>query len=127
MKLAWTLVGSVVVALMVAGCGDSKSSEKTASTPPKQGAGNPLTAPVDYLGAVGAAHKQAAKTVDLTSLQQSVKAFQAGEDRLPSSLQEMVSEGYLPRIPAAPKGMEWVYQPQSGQIRVVSLPPLPGP
>jgi len=117
------------MALALAGCGDSspKAAEKSpADDGQKQGAGNPLTAPLDYIGAVGAAQRQAAKTIDLTSLTQAVQAFQAGEERLPKSLQELVSEGYLPRIPAPPKGMQWVYQPQSGQIRVVLLPVAPG-
>ncbi|MEI2731105.1 MAG: hypothetical protein V9G08_03700 [Dermatophilaceae bacterium] len=127
MKRCWMTLGAVVVSLTMAGCGDSKSktAEKTPAAPPQQGAGNPLTAPVDYLGAVGAAQRQAAKTVDLTSLTQAVQAFQAGEERLPKSLQELVTEGYLPRLPAPPKGMQWAYQPQSGQVRVVPLPAAP--
>ncbi len=121
-----------VLALSVAlvGCGrsDSEAGAKESAAEParQQGAGNPLTAPVDYLGAVGAAQRQAAKTVDLTSLTQAVRAFQAGEERLPKNLQELVTEGYLSRIPAPPKGTQWSYQPQSGQIRVVQLPPTPG-
>lgn len=120
-------MGLVLGVLALAGCGDSssKTAEKAPAGEPSQGAGNPLTAPVDYIGAVGAAQRQAAKTVDLTSLTQAVQAFQAGEERLPKNLQELVSEGYLPRIPAPPKGMQWTYQPQSGQVRVVPLPPLP--
>jgi hypothetical protein len=127
MKRCWTALGMVVGVLALAGCGDSspKTAEKSPAGGQQQGAGNPLTAPVDYIGAVGAAQRQAAKTVDLTSLTQGVQAFQAGEERLPKNLQELVSEGYLPRIPAPPKGMQWAYQPQSGQVRVVPLPPMP--
>lgn len=122
------LAGSLVVALL-AGCGESPrgSAAKPAATNASTGAGNPLTAPVDYLGAVGAAQKQAAKTIDLTSLQQAVQAFQAGEERLPRNLGELVSEGYLPRLPAPPRGMQWAYQPQSGQVRAVPAPQPPLP
>jgi hypothetical protein len=127
MKRCWTALGVVAGVLALAGCGDSSSdtAKKSPAGGQPQGAGNPLTAPVDYIGAVGAAQRQAAKTVDLTSLTQAVQAFQAGEERLPKNLQELVSEGYLPRIPAPPKGMQWSYQPQSGQVRVVALPPMP--
>jgi len=122
------IVGILVLALL-AGCGESPrgSAAKTPAT--NTGAGNPLTAPVDYLGAVGAAQKQAAKTIDQTSLQQAVQAFQAGEERLPRNLGELVSEGYLPRLPAPPRGMQWAYQPQSGQVRAIPAPqpPLPTP
>lgn len=129
MTRSWTALGFVMLSLVLTGCGDSKSktAEKAPAAPPQQGAGNPLTAPVDYLGAVGAAQRQAAKTVDLTSLTQAVKAFQAGEERSPKDLQELVSEGYLPRLPAPPKGMQWAYQPQSGQVRVVPAPAPPVP
>ncbi|MGE3312893.1 MAG: hypothetical protein AB7O66_23230 [Limisphaerales bacterium] len=127
---AWS-VPMVVAAMFLAGCGNSESTkaagkESSSENARPQGAGNPLTAPVDYIGAVGAAQRQAAKTVDLTSLNQAVQAFQAGEERLPKSLQELVTEGYLPRIPAAPKGTQWSYHPPTGQIRVVQLPPTPG-
>ena len=120
------MVGVAVVSAL-AGCGDSssKTAEKAPAGGQSSGAGNPLTAPVDYIGAVGAAQRQAAKTVDLTSLTQAVQAFQAGEERLPKNLQELVSEGYLPRLPAPPKGMQWAYQPQSGQVRVVPVPVAP--
>lgn len=127
MKRCWTGLGILILGL-AAGCGDSqsKSAKKEAAPAPATpgGAGNPLTAPVDYLGAVGAAQRQAATTVDLTSLRQAVQAFQAGEERLPKNLQELVSERYLPRLPSAPRGMQWAYQPGSGQVRAV---PIPGP
>lgn len=136
MKFPW-IATLGVLSVLWAGCGDSgsKSAKKEASpaaqepAAPRQGAGNPLTAPVDYLGAVGAAQRQAATTVDLTSLRQAVQAFQAGEERLPKNLQELVTEGYIPRLPSPPRGMQWAYQPGSGQVRAVPVPtppPVPG-
>lgn len=129
MKRCWMVLGSVGLVLLLAGCGpsNSKPADETPAAAQKQGAGNPLTAPVDYLGAVGAAQKQAARTVDMTSLTQAVRAFQAGEDRLPNTLQELVSEGYLPRLPAPPKGSQWAYQPQSGRVALVPAPAPPLP
>lgn len=62
------------------------------------------TAPVDYLGAVGAAQKQAQRFGDLNPVQQAVRTFKAGEDRMPANLQELVTEGYLPKLPVPPKG-----------------------
>lgn len=112
------------------GCGKppSGSNQAGSNAPAKSGGGaNPLTAPVDYLGAVGAAQKQAVKVVDLTTLQQAIQAFQAGEDRLPSSLQELVTEGYLPRLPATPAGMRFAYDAQRGQVRLVPAAPTSAP
>ena len=116
--LGW-LVMVALVAVAV-GCGEkSTTPAKPQEAPAKSGAGNPITAPVDYLGAVGAAQKQAVKTLDLTQVTQAIRAFEAGEERLPANLQELVSEGYLPRLPTAPKGMQFAYDSRSGQVRLV--------
>lgn len=128
---AWR-VGLLATALGMGwtGCGKppSASNQAGSNAPAKSGgAGNPLTAPVDYLGAVGSAQKQAAKVVDLTSLQQAIQAFQAGEDRLPSNLQELVSEGYLPRLPSPPSGTRFAYDSQRGQVRLVPATGAPAP
>ncbi len=114
--MAW-----VLLALLAAtGCGE-KTAKKAAPAATNggstTGAGNPLTAPVDYLGAVGAAQKQAQRFGDLTPVQQAVRAFQAGEERMPANLQELVTEGYLPKLPVPPKGFALVYDPRTGQVR----------
>jgi hypothetical protein len=118
------LLGGMAVlaaALGFAGCGEKSGTDgKNAS-----GAGNPITAPVDYLGAVGAAQKQAQRVADLTPVQQAVQAFQAGEDRLPATLQELVSEGYLARLPTPPRGAQLAYNPTTGQVKFVPAP-VPG-
>ncbi len=121
-KGAW--LGIVVLAGWLVGCGDSGSTAGKKEAGERQGAGNPITAPVDYLGAVGAAQRSSAATIDTTSLQKAVQAFQAGEDRLPADLQELVKEGYLPRLPEPPRGMRWAYQPSSGRVGAT---PIPGP
>jgi hypothetical protein len=81
--------------------------------------GNPITAPVDYLGAVAKAQKSAVKTVDLASLSQAIKLFQVGEERNPASLQELVTQGYLPKLPEPPAGMKFDYDPKTGQVSMV--------
>jgi hypothetical protein len=121
-KGAW--LGIVVLAGWLVGCGDSGSAAGKKEAGEQKGAGNPLTAPVDYLGAVGAAQRSSAATIDTTSLQKAVQAFQAGEDRLPADLQELVKEGYLPRLPEPPRGMRWAYQPSTGRVGAT---PIPGP
>lgn len=105
-----------LVALIPFGCG---KQEATTSAATNQASGNPITAPVDYLGAVGAAQKQAERVVDLANIQRGVQAFQAGEERLPTSLDELVKEGYFPKLPDAPKGMAYAYNPQTGRVTLV--------
>ncbi|MBI2947313.1 MAG: hypothetical protein HYY23_06685 [Verrucomicrobia bacterium] len=113
---------SVILAMAVslAGCGKKDAAPTAAkSTNPPSTSGNPLTAPVDYLGAVGKAQKLATKTVDLTSLNQAIRQFHAGEDRFPKDLNELVAEGYLPRLPAAPPGTRLEYNAARGEVRLL--------
>jgi hypothetical protein len=109
---------SLVVALVVAGCGES--SKPAAGTATNQSSElNPLTAPVDYLGAVGKAKQTAVKTVDTASINQAIQMFHVEHGRFPKSLDELVEEKYLPRIPDAPYGMKIEYDAQTGKVRVV--------
>ena len=105
-----------LAAFTFAGCG-SKSDE-----PPKSSTsgGNPVTAPVDYLGAVVKAKKSAEKTVEGAMLTQAVQMFQAQEGRFPTSLDELVAKQYLNRLPPPPYGMRFDYDPKTGKVSVVA-------
>jgi hypothetical protein len=110
-------LGWAVAACLVVGCGKGNTSGGgTNST-----SGNPVTAPVDYLGAVAQGQQKAVKTVDVASLTQAVNLFQVSEGRLPKDLNELVSSGYIGRIPDAPYGQKIVYNPTNGQVKVVPL------
>ncbi len=80
---------------------------------------NPLTAPADYLGAAAKAQKTAVRVVDTVSLNQAVQLFNVQEGRYPKDLNELVTEKYLPHIPAAPAGSKITYNPQTGEVKVV--------
>lgn len=108
------LLFPVAGCLLLAGCGDGGGGSSGASS------GNPVTAPVDYLGAVGQAQQKAVKTVDLSALNQAIKMFQVEEERLPKDLNELVEKKYLARIPEAPYGKKIVYEPGSGLVKVVA-------
>lgn len=97
------------LALALAGCGDSSKSS-----------GNPVTAPVDYVGAVGKAKKSSEKVVDVATLQKAIQAFHADEDRYPKDLNELVTSKILPTLPEPPYGMKFQYNPQTGAIKAVA-------
>ncbi len=112
-----TLLAGTV--FLVAGCG-SGGGEEGAGVETNQVAGeNPLTAPVDYLGAAAAAKKTAVRVVDTASVQKAIQMFGASEGRNPRDLQELVSEGYLQRLPDLPVGMGYEYDAATGQVKVV--------
>ena len=104
----------------LASCGKKEEPAPTAApASPNNSSGNPLTAPVDYLGAVSKAKKFAVKSVDIAGLTQAIQSFQAQEGRLPKDLNELVRPEYLPKLPAPPAGMKFSYNPSTGEVKVV--------
>jgi hypothetical protein len=117
MKRALSLL--LLGGLALAGCGQKEEKSTASSTNENNSTGNPLTAPVDYLGAVAKAKKSAEKTVETVGLNQAIQQFSAAEGRYPKDLNELVTEKYLPKIPAAPYGMKIVYDAAKGEVKVV--------
>ena len=104
----------IVCCVLLAGCGDSGSSSSGTSS------GNPLTAPADYLGAMGKAKQSAVKTVDVAALTKAIQMFQVDQGRLPKDLNELVAMKYIPKIPDAPFGKKIVYNATAGTVKVVA-------
>lgn len=120
-----TIFAALVGAALGAGCGGKPKESAPSAT--NAASGNPITAPVDYVGAVGQAQKQAAKVVDLVQVQQAIRQFQAAEDRYPKTLEELVREGYLPALPKLPAGLQLEYNPATGQARAAPVRQTPKP
>ena len=108
----------VIAGMLLTGC---SKKEAAAVGPTNQAAtGNPLTAPVDYLGAVAKAKKFSEKSIDNTSVNQAVQLFYAQEDRFPRDLNELVAKHYIASIPPVPAGMQWAYNPKTGETKLVA-------
>lgn len=105
--------------LALTGCGKKEATSTTSSTNENYSSGNPVTAPVDYLGAIAKAKKNSEKTIDSVSLNQTIQQFNAAEGHYPKDLNELVTEKYLPRIPDAPYGMKIVYDASTGTAKIV--------
>ena len=120
MKLVLSM--AVLFSLSVIGCHRSKeevsapAQSSSTSTSTSSASGNPITAPVDYLGAVARAKHIATKTTDMVSLQQAIQTFFSEEERYPATLKELVDKRYLPRLPAPPPGAQYVYDPRTGHV-----------
>lgn len=114
------LFGALTVALVVAGCGDSSTANKPTEPATNNSSGNPITAPVDYIGAVGKGKTTADKVADLATLQKAIQAFHAEEDRYPKDLNELVSSKILPKLPEPPYNMKFQYDAASGKVKVVA-------
>jgi hypothetical protein len=113
-----TFLCLLATTMLLCGCGEksSPSGQKTNTT---ASGSNPLTAPADYVGALGKAQQSAVKTVDTTSLNQAIQLFNVDKGRNPKDLNELVKEKYIPQLPAAPHGMKLEYDAEAGKVRVV--------
>ena len=119
-----------VLGLLLIGCGQKEKQQTpapatnapVAEAPVAPGSGNPITAPVDYLAAVAKAKQFAEKKIDVVQIEKAVTLFHEAEDRLPKDLNELVQKHYLGAIPKAPYGMEIVYDPSTGAVKVVKKP-----
>jgi hypothetical protein len=110
------LVCSSISCLLLAGCGDGGSGSKA----PTNETSSVITAPVDYLGAVGKAKQASIKTIDVAQITQAVQMFEAEQDRLPKDLNELVTMKYLREIPKPPYGKKIVYDANTGTVKVVT-------
>jgi len=108
-----------LVLLLMAGCLFSGCNKSAEEPPKKASSGNPITAPVDYLGAVAQGQKKSISTLDQAGINQAIQMFQANEGRYPKDLKELVGPEYLQSLPAPPPGMKFDYNPATGQVKVV--------
>ena len=110
----------LAAAVLLSGCGEKKPSQPGAAPKPEPNynTGNPVTAPVDYLGAAVQAQHHAEKVIDVSYVNQAIQMFNVQEGRAPKNLQELVPN-YIAKIPDAPFGYKIVYDPAAGTVKVV--------
>ena len=106
-----------ILAVLLIGCGKKEAKQENLLT--NNNSGNPITAPVDYLGAVNQARKGAINTIDKASLTKQIELFHAQEDRFPRDLNELVQKRYIQGVPTPPPGMRFDYNAQTGEIKIV--------
>jgi hypothetical protein len=107
----------LLAGVYLSGCGQDNASPPPAATNASS-SGNPLLAPVDYLGAAAKAQKSAGKVTTSAGLNQAIKMFEAQNGRFPKTLNELVPD-VINRLPAPPAGMKYDYNPADGTLRVV--------
>jgi hypothetical protein len=109
---------SLAVSLFLMGCGESPNPPGQPTNGAAAGS-SPLSAPADYVGALGKAQQTAVKTVDTTSLNQAIQLFNVEHGRNPKDLNELVEKKFSPKIPDAPYGMKLEYDAVAGKVKVV--------
>jgi hypothetical protein len=115
--LIFPSVPVLLLMLAMGGCAKKEVAQKDLTT--NNGSGNPITAPVDYLGAVNQAHKTAIRQIDLASMKNAIQLFNGQEDRYPRDLNELAQKHYIQAVPELPRGSRFLYDPATGDLRVV--------
>ncbi len=113
-----TFAAAVMLVCMVAGCGKKEQPPADAKST-NAAVGNPLTAPVDYVGAVGRAQRVSERVADTASLKRAIQMFHASEDRYPKDLNELLTSGHMPVLPRPPYGTKFQYNSANGEVKVV--------
>lgn len=119
MRKSLLLLPGVVGLSLLGACGKKDSGSSSTNAPATNASGNPLTAPVDYLGAAAGAKKSSERTLNTLGLNQAIQAFYTHEGRYPKSLNELAGSEYLPNLPQPPSGTKYDYNPSTGQVKVV--------
>jgi hypothetical protein len=72
--------------------------------------------------------QQAGRQIGLSQVKQAVTVFQAEQGRFPSTLDELVTYGYMYHLPQLAEGQQFVYDNRTGQVRVgrAQYPRQPG-
>ena len=129
--VALTIIGAL---LLLPGCQKPQTPDESAQqaeqAQPKETAGSDAKppapqaepedgggTPIDYLQTVTRQPKAVAKKLDALAMQQSLRAFEALEGRLPATLDELKKAGF--DIPAPPAGTAYQYDPKTGKVELV--------
>lgn len=111
----WRPAILIMVGLGVwSGC--AETDETTAPEAGERSSG--ATGPAGYLQTTVAQRGRAEEVAGLRSVQQAVETFAIEEERLPRELGELISRGYLDRLPNLPRGREFVLNTTTGQVSV---------
>lgn len=117
------LFSGLMLALLMSGCGAKEESAAPADSSTGSSAstsGNPLTAPVDYLGALAKAKNSSEVKIGTTSIQGGIRMYEAEHGKRPASLDELVKSGHLRSLPKLPPTIKWSYDADTGAVTVES-------
>ncbi len=121
-----SLVLLFALGLIAAGCQKSSSDSSSSDSKPapldpskSQVSDNPAMAPVDYMGTVAKGRKQAEAKTAINQFNKAIQMYEALEGRKPESLEQLVKEGHLAKMPKTPYGMKFTYDPKTGKVAAV--------
>jgi|ERR1051326_4727161 hypothetical protein len=124
-----SLLASSLAAIAIVFLGCSKSEQSPNSSSPNQPAATATNQPDStgqalekYGHTMATAKKNALTKTDLITVDRAIQAFQADRGRNPESLDELITEKFLPKLPDVPKGKAYSYNPQTAEVKIVDAP-----
>ena len=106
MKFFLTMLPTISVAVLLAGCGESSAPQTPVN-------------PADVTNNVLVNAKRTAdKTIDVSFVNQAIQLFNVQEGRLPKTLAELTPK-YVAKLPDAPLGYKLAYDAKKGEASVV--------
>ena len=117
------LFSGLLLVVLMSGCGakeepSAPADASVAGAETATSSGNPLTAPVDYLGALAKAKNSSEVKVGIVSIEGGVRLYEAEHGKAPASLDELIASGELRALPKIPATLKWAYDPASGKVSV---------
>lgn len=106
----------LLVSLFTSACSKSDSADTGDAATNNYSSGNPITAPVDYLGAVSKGQQKAIGTIDIASISSAINLYYGAEGSYPTNFQELVDNGYMSKVPAPPRGKKFNYDAKTGTV-----------
>jgi|SRR5215469_14707491 len=107
MKTKFLIPIAAITAFLMAGCG-SGNSTNAPQTNVTANSSSPVTQPEIY----------AQKKVDVSSLNQAIQQYNTAQGHYPKELKDL-SPNFIPRVPEAPAGYKFDYDPNSGVVKLV--------
>jgi len=122
----------LVLTLAFVGCGSDESEQ----TPPpqmierevKHGVARPdnaLRGPVEYIDTVVTLGMQQDYRLKKTTVEEAVKQYHAMQFKYPATVEDIVNQGLLVKVPSLDEGDRWDLNPETGEVRIMRLVPKP--
>jgi hypothetical protein len=105
MKTKFFVPLTMVIAVLLAGCGSGDSTTPPASTNTTANSSSPVVQPEVY----------AQKKVDVAALNQALQQYDAAEGHFPTDLKEL-APNYIGKVPEAPAGYKFEYDQTRGVV-----------
>ena len=91
----------------------------TACQPPNGEEAPPPREPVGYIRGTLDKKGEAQISVGLVQIRQAIEFFTFSKERFPEDLEELITKGYLEKIPDLPYRKKFLYHPSTGEVSVV--------